>query len=40
MTRKNEGVFEPEIRLVLVAAQMILGCASLFGVTRQKILSQ
>ncbi|KAK1759167.1 hypothetical protein QBC47DRAFT_371186 [Echria macrotheca] len=31
LTKLNNGVYEPEFRLVLVIPQMILGCAGLFG---------
>ena len=31
MTRRNKGVFEPEFRIVLVAAQLVFGCAGLYG---------
>ncbi|KAK4215311.1 major facilitator superfamily domain-containing protein [Rhypophila decipiens] len=31
MTRRNNGVYEPEFRLVLIIPQMILGCAGLYG---------
>ena len=31
MTKRNKGVFEPEFRIVLVAAQLIFGCAGLYG---------
>ncbi|KAL2046004.1 hypothetical protein N7G274_001451 [Stereocaulon virgatum] len=31
MIKRNQGVYEPEFRLVLVVAQMILGCAGLYG---------
>ena len=31
MTRKNKGVSEPEFRIVLVIAQLIFGCAGLYG---------
>lgn len=31
MTKRNKGVYEPEFRIVLVVAQMILGCAGLYG---------
>jgi hypothetical protein len=35
MTRKNNGVYEPEFRIILVIPQLIFGCAGLylFGVT-------
>lgn len=35
MTRKNNGIYEPEFRIVLVIPQLIFGCAGLylFGVT-------
>ncbi len=31
MTRRNHGVYEPEFRIVLVIAQLIFGCAGLYG---------
>lgn len=31
MTRRNKGVFEPEFRIVLVIAQLVFGCAGLYG---------
>ena len=31
MIRRNKGVYEPEFRIVLVIAQLILGCAGLYG---------
>jgi len=31
MTRKNKGVYEPEFRIVLVLAQLVVGCAGLYG---------
>ena len=31
MTRANHGVYEPEFRIVLVIAQLIFGCAGLYG---------
>ena len=31
MIRKNNGVYEPEFRIVLVIAQLIVGCAGLYG---------
>lgn len=31
MVRKNNGVYEPEFRLPLVALQLVLGCAGLYG---------
>ena len=31
MTRRNKGVFEPEFRIVLVLAQLVFGCAGLYG---------
>ena len=31
MTKRNKGVFEPEFRIVLVIAQLIFGCAGLYG---------
>jgi MFS family permease len=35
MTRKNNGVYEPEFRIILVIPQLIFGCAGLylFGIT-------
>ncbi|KAM0721631.1 hypothetical protein Q7P37_002556 [Cladosporium fusiforme] len=37
LSKRNNGVFEPEFRLVLVIPQLILGCAGLygFGITAQ-----
>jgi Kef-type K+ transport system membrane component KefB len=31
LTRKNNGVYEPEFRLVLVIPQLIFGCMGLYG---------
>ena len=31
LTKRNNGVFEPEMRIVLVLAQLVLGCAGLYG---------
>ena len=31
MTKRNRGIYEPEFRIVLVIAQMIVGCAGLYG---------
>ena len=31
MTKKNKGVFEPEFRIGLVVAQLVFGCAGLYG---------
>lgn len=31
MTGRNKGVFEPEFRIVLVIAQLVFGCAGLYG---------
>lgn len=31
MIQKNKGVYEPEFRIVLVVAQMVFGCAGLYG---------
>lgn len=31
MIRRNKGVYEPEFRIVLVIAQLVLGCAGLYG---------
>ena len=31
MIRKNNGVYEPEFRIVLVIVQLIVGCAGLYG---------
>ncbi|KAK4241964.1 hypothetical protein C8A03DRAFT_11810 [Achaetomium macrosporum] len=31
MTKWNNGIYEPEFRIVLVLPQMILGCAGLYG---------
>ena len=31
MIQKNKGVFEPEFRIILVVAQLVFGCAGLYG---------
>lgn len=31
MIRRNKGVYEPEFRIVLVIAQLVFGCAGLYG---------
>ncbi|KAK0621733.1 major facilitator superfamily domain-containing protein [Bombardia bombarda] len=31
MTRRNNGIYEPEFRILLVIPQMVLGCAGLYG---------
>ncbi|KAL2256090.1 hypothetical protein VTK26DRAFT_2201 [Humicola hyalothermophila] len=31
MTKRNNGIYEPEFRIVLVIPQLILGCAGLYG---------
>lgn len=31
LTRLNNGVYEPEFRMVLVIPQLILGCAGIYG---------
>ena len=31
MIRRNKGVYEPEFRIVLVAAQLVVGCIGLYG---------
>ena len=31
MIRRNQGVYEPEFRIVLVAAQLVCGCVGLYG---------
>lgn len=31
MIRRNSGVYEPEFRIILVVAQMVFGCAGLYG---------
>lgn len=31
MIRRNRGVYEPEFRIVLVVAQLVFGCAGLYG---------
>ena len=31
MIKKNKGVYEPEFRILLVVAQMVFGCAGLYG---------
>ncbi|KAL2072532.1 hypothetical protein VTL71DRAFT_11875 [Oculimacula yallundae] len=40
MTRKNNGIYEPEFRIVLVIPQLIFGCAGLFlfGITADKLI--
>ncbi|KAL8975166.1 MAG: hypothetical protein Q9197_000623 [Variospora fuerteventurae] len=39
MIRRNKGVYEPEFRIVLVAAQLVFGCVGLygFGITAQDV---
>ncbi|KAL8843562.1 MAG: hypothetical protein Q9170_000066 [Blastenia crenularia] len=39
MIKRNKGVYEPEFRIVLVAVQLVFGCAGLygFGVTAQHV---
>ena len=39
MIRRNKGIYEPEFRIVLVFAQLIFGCAGLygFGITGAKV---
>ena len=39
MIRRNKGVYEPEFRIILVVAQLIFGCAGLygFGITATKV---
>ncbi|CZT42732.1 related to transporter protein HOL1 [Rhynchosporium secalis] len=39
LTRKNNGVYEPEFRIVLVIPQLIFGCGGLylFGITANKL---
>lgn len=41
MTRRNNGIYEPEFRLVLVIPQLIIGCAGLyiFGVTAAELIN-
>ncbi len=41
MTRKNNGIYEPEFRIVLVIPQLVFGCAGLFlfGVTADKLVN-
>lgn len=41
MTRKNNGIYEPEFRIILVIPQLIFGCAGLFlfGVTADKLVN-
>ena len=31
LTRINSGGYEPEFRIILVAPQLVLGCAGLYG---------
>ena len=31
MIRRNKGVYEPEFRIILVVAQLVFGCAGLYG---------
>ncbi len=31
MTRRNNGIYEPEFRIVLVIPQLMIGSAGLFG---------
>lgn len=31
MIQRNKGVFEPEFRIILVVAQLVFGCAGLYG---------
>ena len=31
MIRRNNGIYEPEFRIVLVVAQLVFGCAGLYG---------
>lgn len=40
MTRKNNGVYEPEFRIILVIPQLIFGCAGLylFGITAARLV--
>jgi MFS family permease len=39
MTRRNNGIYEPEFRIILVIPQLIFGCAGiyLFGVTSARL---
>jgi MFS family permease len=39
MTRKNNGLYEPEFRIILVIPQLVFGCAGLylFGVTASRL---
>jgi len=39
LTKKNNGVYEPEFRIILVIPQLIFGCAGLylFGVTASRL---
>ena len=39
MTRRNNGVYEPEFRILLVIPQMVCGCVGLygFGITSEKV---
>jgi hypothetical protein len=40
MTRKNNGVYEPEFRIILVIPQLVFGCTGLylFGVTAARMV--
>lgn len=31
MIRRNKGIYEPEFRIILVVAQLVFGCAGLYG---------
>jgi len=40
MTRRNNGIYEPEFRIVLVLPQLVFGCAGLygFGITASRVI--
>jgi hypothetical protein len=40
LTRRNNGIYEPEFRIVLVIPQLVFGCAGLygFGVTASRLI--
>ncbi|EKD11872.1 uncharacterized protein L3040_009045 [Drepanopeziza brunnea f. sp. 'multigermtubi'] len=40
MTRKNNGIYEPEFRIVLVIPQLVIGCSGLFlfGITADRLI--
>lgn len=39
MIRRNKGIYEPEFRIILVVAQLVFGCAGLygFGITAENV---